>query len=462
LKQKHKPKNQEPTMREKRTVQSSIFEAYAEHEIGRELKAMSDWLDQHLDLLDWVAADVKQRNVEKTGRKGLTIESVLRCAILKQYRQLSYEDLVFCLMDSTSCQAFARLTTGWAPKKATLQSCISAISAVTWEQVNQCLLLSANNAKVERGEMLRIDSTVTDSPIHAPSDSTLLWDSVRVLVRLLQGAEAIAEGIVTIAYRNHQRVAKKRTRAIRYTRGKDKKAALYRDLITVTEHTLRYVEQACIRLSDPRIDPLKSTLWQAQLDHYKPLIERVIDQTERRVFKGEQVPAAQKVVSIFEEHTDIIVKGRRDVQYGHKINLSTGRSGLILDVVIEQGNPADVDRLLPMLDRHIDQYGKAPRQMAADGGYASVENLREAKARDVDDVVFHKKRGLKVEEMAKSPWVYRKLRNFRAGIEAGISVMKRAYGLGRCTWKGLQHFRAYVWSSVVAHNLALFGRLLTT
>ena len=115
-----------------------------------------------------------------------------------------------------------------------------------------------------------------------------------------------------------------------------------------------------------------------------------------------------------------------------------------------------------MLDRHIDQYGKAPRQMAADGGYASVENLREAKARDVDDVVFHKKRGLNVEEMAKSPWVYRKLRNFRAGIEAGISVMKRAYGLGRCTWKGLQHFRAYVWSSVVAHNLALFGRLLTT
>ena len=280
-------------------------------------------------------------------------------------------------------------------------------------------------------------------------------------MRLLEGAEAIAGGVVTIAYRNHQRVAKKRTRAIRYTRGKDKKAALYRDLITVTRNTLRYVEEASLRLSDPRIDPLARTAWQTQLEHYKPLIECVIDQTERRVFKGEPVPAAQKIVSIFEEHTDIIVKGRRDVQYGHKLNLSTGRSGLILDVVIEQGNPADVDRLLPMLDRHIDVYGKAPRQMAADGGYASVENLREAKAREVDDVVFHKKRGLHVEDMAKSPWVYRKLRNFRAGIEAGISVMKRAYGLGRCTWKGLQHFRAYVWSSVVAHNVALFGRLLT-
>jgi IS5 family transposase len=449
-------------MREKRTVQSSIFEAYAEHEIGRELKSMSDWLDQNLDLLDWVAADVKRRNVEKTGRKGLTIESVLRCAILKQYRQLSYEDLVFCLVDSTSCQAFARLTTGWAPKKATLQSCISAISDVTWEQINQRLLRSANETKKERGEMLRIDSTVTDSPIHAPSDSTLLWDSVRVLVRLLHRAEELAEGIIAIEYRNHQRMAKKRARAIRYTRGQDKKAALYRDLITATEKTLAYVEQTSLTLCNRRIDPLERMLWQAQFNHYKALIEKVIDQTERRVFQSEQVPAAQKIVSLFEEHTDIIVKGSREVQYGHKINLSTGRSGLILDVVIEQGNPADVDRFVPMLDRHIEQYGKAPRQVAADGGYASVENLHEAKALDVEDVVFHKKRGLKVEEMARSPWVYRKLRNFRAGIEAGISVMKRAYGLGRCTWKGLKHFRAYVWSSVVAHNLAVFGRLLST
>ncbi len=112
--------------------------------------------------------------------------------------------------------------------------------------------------------------------------------------------------------------------------------------------------------------------------------------------------------------------------------------------------------------QHISHYGKPPRQMAADGGYASIENLHAAKARQVTDVAFHKKRGWKVEEMAKSPWVYRKLRNFRAGIEAGISCLKRAYGLGRCTWKGLSRFKAYVWSSVVAHNLALFSRLVPT
>ena len=104
-------------MREKHTVQRSIFEHYAEHEIGLELKSMSGWLDQNMDLLERVAADINPCNVEDTGRKGLSVESVLRCAILKQFRQLSYEDLVFCLMDSASCQTFARLSMEWFPNQ---------------------------------------------------------------------------------------------------------------------------------------------------------------------------------------------------------------------------------------------------------------------------------------------------------------------------------------------------------
>ena len=126
---------------------------------------------------------------------------------------------------------------------------------------------------------------------------------------------------------------------------------------------------------------------------------------------------------------------------------------------IAHGNPADVDRFQPMLERHIEHYGKAPRQAAADGGFISADNLARAKALGVEDMAFHKKRGLAIEDMVKSRWVYRKLRNFRAGIEANISCLKRAYGLGRCTWKGLDHFKAYVWSAAVAYNLALFARL---
>ena len=134
---KDKHKTPKMTMRKKHTVQYSIFETCPEHETGRELKAISVWLDQHNELLDWVAADVKSHTVNPTGREGLTVESILRCAILKQYHQVSYHDLVFCLMDSTACQSFARLRPGWYPKRSVLQSCISVISAMTWKRMNQ-------------------------------------------------------------------------------------------------------------------------------------------------------------------------------------------------------------------------------------------------------------------------------------------------------------------------------------
>jgi IS5 family transposase len=199
--------------------------------------------------------------------------------------------------------------------------------------------------------------------------------------------------------------------------------------------------------------------WRAHVGHYLPVIERILAQSEVRVLEGLAVPAGEKLVSLFEPHADIIVKGGRDVRYGHKLNLITGKSGLILDVVVEAGNPADTERFLPMLDRHIDRYGAPPRQTAADGGYASLDNLKQAKARGVRDVAFHKKRGIAIEDMVKSRWVYRKLRNFRAGIEAGISCLKRAYGLARCTWRGLDRFKAYIWSAAVAHNLVLFAHL---
>jgi IS5 family transposase len=446
-------------MRQERTVQASIFDLFAEHEIGRELKAMSQWLDEHIGLLGLVAEDLRRHGVKETGRQGLPVETVLRCALLKQHRQLSYQELAFHLEDSWSFRAFARLPLSARPQKSVLQKTISAIRAETWEAINRRLVASARGEKVEHGRVVRLDSTVTAALLHEPSDSSLLWDAMRVMVRLLREAEELLGGIA-LSWRDHCRAAKKRARAIQYTRGRPRRVQLYRELIKITRATLAYLRQAAACLSaasDPAV-----LLWQVKVGHYRPLIERVIAQTERRVLAGEAVPAGDKLVSLFEPHADIIVKGSRDVDYGHKLNLTTGRSGLILDLVIEAGNPADSGRLLAMLDRHIAIHGQAPLQMAADGGFASRDNLVQAKARGVGDMAFHKKCGLRIEDMVKSRWVYRKLRNFRAGIEADISCLKRAYGLTRCTWRGLQHFQAYVWSSVVAYNLALFTRLRPT
>ncbi|HMB75597.1 MAG TPA: ISNCY family transposase [Kiloniellaceae bacterium] len=446
-------------MRQERTVQASIFDVFATHEIGRELKAMSLWLDEHHDLLGLLARDLVRVGVKATGRQGLPAEAVLRCAILKQYRQLSYQELAFHLEDSASFRAFARLPWSWSPRKSVLQKTISAIRPETWEQINRSLLSGAQQAKLEDGTIVRLDSTVTSALMHEPSDSSLLWDAVRVMVRLLKQAEALMGG-TGLTWCNHCRAAKKRARKIQFTRGRPNRVQLYRELIAITGATLVYLKQATERLvvaSTPLI-----AQWQAQVRHYRPLIEHIIRQSERRVLAGEQVAASDKLVSLFEPHADIIVKGSRDTVYGHKLNLTTGRSGMILDLVIEAGNPADSDRLLPMLERHIDLYGQAPRQAAADGGFATRDNLATAKAWGVCDMAFHKKAGLRIEDMVRSKWVYRKLRNFRAGIEAGISCLKRSYGLARCTWRGLEHFKAYVWSSVVAYNLVLFTRLKPT
>jgi len=199
---------------------------------------------------------------------------------------------------------------------------------------------------------------------------------------------------------------------------------------------------------------------QQDLEGYIELSRKVIDQTERRVLREENVPAQEKVVSLFEPHTDIIVKDRRDTYYGHKVCLSSGHSGLITDCVITKGNPADTDLTTDMLDRQESVFNRYPLKVALDGGFASKDNLAAAKAKGIKDVCFAKKRGLKVEDMCRSEYVYARLRRFRAGVESGISWLKRCFGFDKCTWKGLRSFKSYVWASLVTANLVTIVRQL--
>ena len=165
-------------MRQERAVQATIFEVFAGHQIGCELKAISGWLDGQRTLISLVASDLRREGLRQTGRRGLPAETVLRCALLKQQRQLSYEELAFHLEDSASFRAFARLPLAWSPKKSVLQRTISALRPETWEAVNRALIATAQQEKLEAGAMVRIDSTVTAALMHEPSDSALLWDAV--------------------------------------------------------------------------------------------------------------------------------------------------------------------------------------------------------------------------------------------------------------------------------------------
>src|SRR5947199_3986575 len=223
-------------MRQERIIQASLFDVFAEHEIGREMKARSQWLDEHRGLLGLVAGDLRRHGIQETGRHGLPAEAVLRSALLKQQRQLSYEELAFHLEDSASFRAFARLPLAWSPKRSVLHQTISAIRPETWEAVNRAVLASAKQDRLESGATVRIDSTVTAALMHEPSDSALLWDAVRIMTRLLRQAAALP-GAPALQWRDRRRLAKKRARAIEYSRGKDNRRRLYRELIAATRAT---------------------------------------------------------------------------------------------------------------------------------------------------------------------------------------------------------------------------------
>jgi IS5 family transposase len=413
---------------------------------------MSDWLDAHPELLDLIASDLQCGGGSKCGRCGMTLESILRCAILKQYRQVDYRTLAFYLRDSVSFIEFARLDSRRPPSKSTLQALISAIRAETWEALQRCLLMEARAQGVESGDVVRVDATVTESAILSPCDSGLLYDAVRVMVRLLKEAQGLGD----VTFHNHQRKAKRRRVAILYARSNARRRPLYGALLDVTRDTLAYLDDAH-KVLENQCD---AEAWCAKARYYRALIVQVIAQTQRRVIEGEQVPVADKIVSLFEPHTDILVKGQREVQYGHKLTLSSGASGLALDVIVEHGNPADSGCLMPLLQRHIHHYGEAPRELVADGGYASAANVADAQSLGVTHVAFHKPVGLTIEAMTGDRWLYNKLRRFRAGIEAMISYLKRCFGLSRCNWKGLDHFKAYVHSAVFTHNLVVLTRRL--
>lgn len=445
-------------MRETHNPQISIFEFYGEHEVGQQLKKLSLILDDNPAILAIATQAIVNSEKKDTGRKGLTVDSILRAALLKQMMGLTYDELSFYLQDSISYSSFARVDSSKCYSDSCLQSCISKLDAASWEAINRQLLGDAAAKGIEKGRMVRIDSTVTETHILSPTDSNLLWDCVRVMVRLLHAISTVlAPGIFTFCDRS--RAAKRRMNAIAYARGNNK-VKLYKQLIKSTKETKGYLQEGLGKASHA-IEPFRFMQLEQEAKELLQLTEKVINQTERRVLHGESVPHQEKIFSIFEPHTDIIVKGARDIQYGHKLNLTTGKSGLVLDVYIEDGNPADTARLCPMLERQKAIYGRVPRQAAADGGYASQDNLAKAKAMGVKDVAFNKKRGLKVEDMVKSDWVYKKLYKFRAGVEGNISCLKRRFGLSRCNWKGLDKFKAYVWASSVAYNLLQLTRVET-
>jgi IS5 family transposase len=447
-------------MRKTSKKQMPLMPQSFDHPRTVELHAVSRILEACPTISDFAMQDLSAGATKcRAGANGMSAEQVVRTAIVKQMFGFSYQDLAFHLIDSASLRRFCLIGIGDKGfKKSVLCKNIKALSPRTWEAINRCIVHYAQDKGIEKGRRARIDCTVVESNIHAPYDSALLWDSVRVLTRILTKAKECfpRSGVV---FHDHTRRAKRRMVGIQYAKSKKQRKKQYVDLLQMTRNTIGYGQRVADILSH-KPDLVAMAICDA-LKHYINLALRVTDQTEKRVVHGQSVHASQKVVSIFEPHTDIIVKDRRDTFYGHKVCLTGGASNLIIDCLITAGNPADTDLTQTMLERQNEIYGRYPLKVSLDGGFASKDNLDAAKAMKIKDVCFAKKRGLKVEDMCRSQWVYNRLRRFRAGIESAISWIKRCFGFARCTWKGLRSFKSYVWASIVSANLLTIARKQT-
>lgn len=443
-------------MRETRNAQVSIFEFYSAHPLAVELEELSDVIDSHPSLLGLLEPDFRATDIEQTGASGLSIESVFRCLLLKQLLQVSYTKLSFHLCDSPTYRSFARLEPEHLPSRSGLHAAIRCIKAETLEKINQSHLSALISDNTINVDCLRIDSTVTSSNIVSPSDSQLLADGVRVLSRLM--SQSKDKTGIKIRFTDQR----KKSKSLSYRIFNEKKAGkdqLYPELISCAQLVLKQSRRALNQVKLQGIATRKTQDWIDKVEHFQSLHIRVIDQTQRRVFNEENVPAVEKIVSIFEPHTDIIVKGDREVLYGHKINLATQENGFITYLKIEQGNPADSTLYGPVLQACEADYQQYPSSVVADGCYASQANVKNAKAQGVKRNVFSKPIGLSLTEMGVKKKTFNNLRNFRAGIEGNISELKRAYGAGKSTWKAQEGFNAFVWASTLCYNLIRTVRL---
>jgi IS5 family transposase len=446
-------------LREIQQIQPTLLPAALfGYDQAEELEAMSRILDDNPDIAGAVHQDLVGDCDSTVGRKGLSAEQVLRLGLVKQLHGYSYEDLPFVIADSVCVRRFVRIgLTDKVPAASTIWENVAKVEPETWHWILGGLAQIGVDLGVDDGTRVRGDCTVVESDIHYPTDSSLLFDFVRVAARVLS---RIRDDGIKFNFSDHTTRAKRRHINIFWTAGKPgakaKRKKLYQRLLKVAGRTARYIDSA---VSAVEQDPI----WKFAADELRDLADlgrKVIDQTRRRVVLGESVPAAEKIVSIFEPHTDIIRKDNRETYFGHKTLLGTGASTLLLDCEVLDGNPADSTLVEGLIHRVTELIGRVPKELAFDGGFSSRENLQLAKAKGVEILCFSKHPGIQPDEMAPSPKILRILRHFRAGVEATISYLKHGFGWLRCNWRGMAGFKSYVYSAGAAYNLLIIARHL--
>ena len=430
-----------------------------------ELAAIDPILEDD-ELFAMIRHDLAQRRPQTrtSGRHSTPVEVILRMLAVRHLFAWSYEVTEQEVNDSLVLRQFCRVYFQSVPDHTTLCKWARLIQPATLVAFNKRIMELAIVSKLTRGRKLRMDGMVVETNIHHPTDSSLLADGVRVLGRTLSRVRQLMGEKLNLPrrlFRNRTRSAKKAARQIaKGSRlGKAAIRAQYRHLVQVAQATVHQAQQVLMALQgrvqhggQRFIDILATFL---------PRVAQVIDQTRRRVIDNQSVPAVEKLVSLFEPHTDIIRRGKinKPTEFGHKVWLGEVEGGFIAHYRILAGNPADDQQWPPTLAQHIDLFGQPPWQASADRGVHSADNEQLADELGVKRIVLPKpgKKSSARRRHERQRWFWRG-RRFHAGVEGRISVISRKHGLDRCRDKGGKGFQRWVGWGVIANNLTMIGR----
>ena len=396
------------------------------------------------------------------GRKSTyTTDQIVRTLIVMVLEEDSYRDVVIRIDGNR----FLRKFVGLGPWKrmmdySFLSRALSALRPETVEAINEQVRIYARQEKKINGKKLRADTTVYETNVHYPTDSSLLWDCFRVMSRVLREVQREL-GELSVRHRFHTKKAKRRAAFIaRHAKSQSKRRKRevkrrYRELI----EQVRWITEvsAEIRGQLPATSEEAALLLQ-----YETLADRVIEQTQSRLYRGIILPADQKVYSIFEPHTELIKRGKagKPVEFGHKILLGQTEEKFISQYEVFEKRQEDNTLVAGILEKHQDLFERNPETLSLDQGfYESMQKLSEMRE-EIPTVSIRKKGKLSREEQElQGAEAFKDGQRFRAGIEGTISVLKRGFKLDRCLFKGFKNYAVSVGLAVLCHNLVLLTRL---
>ena len=425
--------------------------------LDTELALIDVVLEKHPEFYELVAEDIQGANKNnELGRKdGPSVEQVVRAAIYKELKQLSYTDLEYAQYDSRICAVFIKLDIRKPFSSEVFYKYISRVSEEGLTKLMVAINKVALSEGLEDAERIRMDTTVVESDIHYPTNNSLVWDCIKESHRILSKLEGVEKGLKVINYPGQ---AKSNYYQINVTKSEEKRRGLFEKQLGILRRSIKQTRRVLERLSKKEASQKSESKLKRQIEELLPLMEQVYSMTRRRQLDGEVVPNDEKIFSIYEKHTDIIVKGQREVKFGHKVNLSTGKNGLILGCEILKGNPSDSSLYQSTLSELKKNYDMEIRDVATDGGYASTPNLEYARGNGIINIVFNKVVG-SLKNITTSSSMETRLKKWRSGIEAVISNLKRGFGLFRSEWKSKERFDAKVMWSVIAYNIRSMTRL---